>query len=284
MIVFPASGLVAASLDQSLKNSRIFWRSLTLNAAATSVSVSSESGDGPKDSPLRPDTAEFWEATALPATWTFNIDSIGSPSRETIDYVAIAGHTIGSEGASVVVATTDGLLVGSPEAEVYTTFAQAHSPSGDAPIVFMDNPRSVNKIRITVSGTGIPRLAVIAVGRSTGMQEPIRGGGHAPLNLTRQTMLVQSLSRGGQFLGQGIMRKGVTGSASFDNLTSEWYRAIFDPFVQHARQYPYFFAWRPEDYPEEVAYVWSATDIAPSYSGVFDWMRVSWTMNGIAND
>lgn len=283
MIVYPSAGIPAAQLDQPLINARIFWRSLTLNALAASVSVSSESASGPKDAPLRPDTVEYWEPTALPATWTFTIGSAGSPSAEVIDYVAIAGHTLGSSHATVLCETTDGTLAGSPSAEVWTTLAQSHAPADDSPIVFSAAPRTATKFRLTISGSTIPRLAVIYAGRSTAMQEPIRGGGHAPMTLKRQTVLHQSLSRGGQFLGQGIRRIGFTGAAAFELLDPAWYRANFDPFVVHARQYPYFFAWRPGQYADEVVFAWTAEDIAPQYMGIRDLMQVSWNMSGLGN-
>ena len=133
----------------------------------------------------------------------------------------------------------------------------------------------------------MPRIAVIYIGEILTMERELEAP-YTPLNLSRQTVLHRSLSRGGQFLGQGFRRNGVTGSAKFQYLSPDFYRDEFDPFVEHARSLPYFFGWWPSEYPEEVAFVWSLADIAPSYMGTKDvdgvnWMSVQWNMQGIGN-
>jgi hypothetical protein len=117
------------------------------------------------------------------------------------------------------------------------------------------------------------------MGRILTMQRSIYGG-HAPITMSRETVLHQSLSRGGQFLGQGIRRVGLVGQASFRYLTPAWVRSDFDPFVRAARQYPFFWSWKPGDYPDEVAYAWCGEDIRPSNQGVREFMQVGWAMSG----
>src|SRR4051812_32059239 len=89
MIVYPAALVLSAVMP--LNNARIGYQTYTKDKTATSVVVSSESATGARDNPLRNDTVEYWEPTALPATWQFDFGSL-SP----IDYVGIAGHNIGS--------------------------------------------------------------------------------------------------------------------------------------------------------------------------------------------
>lgn len=280
MIIYPQAFLLsAAAAGLPLTHARIGWDTYTRTLTASAISASSETDEGPGDAPLRPDTAEFWEPAALPATWTLDLGSLSD-----VDYVGIAGHTLGSSGASIVVQTSDNTFAGSPSDEVWTDFASGLVPADDAPLLFLDDVRSVRRVRLTVTGVAeAPRIAVIYVGEALAMQRRIYGG-HAPITLSRETVLYRALSRGGQFLGQSIRRRGVTGSASFKHLTAAWYRANFDPFVKAARQYPYFFAWRPADFPLEVAYVWTQDDIRPMNSGMLDFMEVGWNMNGIGNE
>jgi hypothetical protein len=106
-------------------------------------------------------------------------------------------------------------------------------------------------------------------------------GGHAPVNLQRDTVLQQPLSRGGQFLGQTFRRLGVTGSAAFKNLTPSWYRDNIEPFVKEARRFPFFWAWQPEDFPEDVVYGWLEDDPKPAYMGDIPLMQVSFKIRGI---
>lgn len=282
MIVYrQAFVLSEAAAGRPLTYPRIGYQTWArdLGLGASSVTVSSEDADGPRDAPLRPDTAEYWLPTALPATWVLDLGS-----GQTIDYVGIAGHTIGSKGCTVKVETSDGSLAGSPSEQVWTTFAQEVLPADDAPLLFLAEGVSARYVRIRLTGPGAaPRLAVIYAGKVLAMQRPIYGG-HTPITLSRNTTLRQTLSRGGQFIGQTFERHGVQTSASFRHLDADWVRESFDPFVKEARKYPYFFAWRPGTWPLEVGYVWTDKDIAPSNMGMRDLMQVSWPMQGIGHE
>lgn len=156
------------------------------------------------------------------------------------------------------------------------------SPVDNAPIMFLDIPRTARYMQIKLTGTGsvMPRIAVVYAGVALAMQRAMYGG-HTPISLSRQTQLKQPVSRGGQFLGQSYRRLGVATSAAWKNLGAAWYRTNFDPFVKEARKNPYFFAWRPQSYPLELGYVWTGDDIAPSNMGVRDFMEVSMKLAGI---
>lgn len=483
MIIFPQSLVLSAALTATpLTYPRIGYNNLARGLSASAVTVSTETADGPKDAPLRPDTAEAWAASALPATWTVDLGS-----AQSIDYVGIAGHTLGSCAAAVALAldsdatlpapylsspgstgnyastpdsagnsitgdidiraqvaatdytpaandtliakwnptgnqriwsfdiettgnlilrtTADGSTVrthtssaatavtdgttkwlratraastgvvkfytstdgvtyaqlgtdvagtvegifdgtapieigsnslgtanpfdgrvyyaevrngiggavvvqcdpsegedgaltwvsglgetwtvntsGAPPVErlTHNAFATAYAPADDAPLMFLDTARVGRYLRVTVTGAGaIPRIASIYVGSVLAMEKQMANP-FAPLNMARETVLNQSLSRGGQFLGQGFRRNGVMSSVGFKSLTAAWVRSYFDPFSRSARSRPYFFSWNPQDYPQEVGYVWTDKDIVPAYSGeiVFG-MEVSWSMKGV---
>lgn len=280
MIVFP-SGFVLSEVaaGRPLTHPRIGYQTYTFDLDASDVTVSSEAADGPKDAPLRPDTGEAWQPTSLPATWLLDLGT----SRD-LDYIGVAGHNIGSCAALILIETSTGSFAGSPPAQVWDQFSEDVAPADDAPILFLDDSRIARYIRITISGSGdIPRLAVVYIGEVLAMQRPIYAG-HAPITLSRDTVLHQSLSSGGQFLGQGYRRNGVAGAASFRHLTSDWYRANFDPFVKAARRFPFFWGWRPATFPLEVGYVWSPADIRPSNMGIQDFMMVSFDMVGIGHE
>lgn len=284
MIVIPqAFVLTEAATATPLTHPRIGYQTWLRDLLASAVTVSTEDDDGPKDAPLRPDTAEYWQPTALPATWEVDLGA-----ARAIDYVGVAGHTLGTAGASIKVETSDGSLAGSPEEQVWTTFASELLPSDDAPLLFLDDEVSQRYLRLTLAAGGggdgsMPKIAVVYAGQVLKMSRPIYGG-HGPMTLSRETVLHRSLSRGGQFLGQGFRRHGVVGSAAFRHLTSSFYRASFDPFVKAARQYPFFFGWRPADFPLEIAYAWCPDDIRPSNMGIRDFMQVSFNMHGIGHE
>lgn len=280
MVIFSSGYLAALAASATpLTHARIGYQTWTRDLAVTAVSASSSDADGPADAPLRPDTAEFWAPTALPATWTVDLGS-----GRDVDYVGIAGHTIGSAGCAVTVETSDGSFAGSPSEQVWTALASSIAPGDDAPLLFLDTSRVCRYVRLTLTGgLTMPQVAVVYAGQILAMERPIYGG-HSPMNLARDTVLMRSLSRGGQFLGQGFRRFGMKSSASWRYLTADFYRDSFDPFVEAARQFPFFFAWRPGDWPLEVAYAWCPDDIKPTNMGVKDFMQVSLPMNGIGQE
>lgn len=280
MIIFSnAYATAQGATAYPLSHARIGYQTWLRDLAASAVTVSSEASDGPGDAVLRPDTAEYWEPTALPATITINLGT----SRD-VDYVGIAGHTIGSSGCAVLPATSTGSVAGSQSEEVWTAVGSEIAPGDDSPLLFLDTSRVASKVRLTITGgSTMPRIPVIYAGQILAMERMIYGG-HSPMNLSRETVLQRNLSRGGQFLGQSFQRHGQSGAAMWKNISPDWYRTYFDPFVESARSYPFFFAWRPLDYPLEVAYAWCPQDIKPQNMGLRDFMQVSISMHGIGHE
>lgn len=263
--------LTAAASATTLQNARIGFQNHARSDTVTgnNVTVSSEIDGAPRDAPLRPDTAEYWQAAALPATWTVDLGRFCN-----IDYVGIAAHSFGSDRCSVLVET-------SPDGVTYTEFADDVMPADDAPIMILGDLLSARFVRITLEGLGdVARMGVVYIGEALAMQRAVAGS-YRPITMSRETVTYQGLSRGGQFLGQSFRRNGVKGSAAFKYLDADWVRANFDDFSKAARQYPYFFAWNPQDFPDEIGYVWTAQDIVPMYMGLIDQMEVSWEMKGI---
>lgn len=276
MIIFTRSLLAAAAASATpLTHARIGWHTYTIDLGPSAVTVSSETDEGPGDAPLRPDTYEFWQAGALPATWQVDFGA-----ARDFDYIGIAGHTLGTNGNSVVAEY-------STDASTWIEFAAGTAPGTDAPIMFLGDSVFARYVRLTVDGVDSPgdpaQIAVVYIGEVLAMERMIYGG-HTPMPLGRDTVLKRALSRGGRFLGQNFRRKGVMGDAAFRHLTPAWYRANFDPFAKHARRYPFFFAWRPAGYPQEIAYAWATDDIKPTTMGVKDLMQVSFQMRGVGYD
>lgn len=274
MIVFP-QGLILTESEagRPLTHARIGYQTWTRDLESSAASASTQAADAPPDAVLRPDTYEYWEPTALPATITIDFGQ-----QRDVDYVGVLGML---GGFSVLAETSDGNLVGSPSELLWENVSNEVMPVDDAPLMFLDDSRSARYLRLTVDGGDgeMPRIAVVYAGEVLAMQRAVYGG-HSPMNLARETELHQSLSKGGQFLGQSFRRHGQVGSAAFRHLTPSWYRDNLDPFVKAARQYPFFFAWRPETYPLEVAYAWIQKDIRPSNMGLASYMQVSFDMVG----
>lgn len=257
------------SAGANANHPHIGYQTWVRDRSALDVVASSETGEGQKDAILRPETHEFWQANVLPADIIIDLGQ-----ARPVDYIGIAGHTIGSAGASVKAEH-------SPDGSVWADFASEVAPVDDAPIMFFDESISRRYWRITFPGSGdVPKMAVLHIGQVLASPTSIYGG-HSPATLSRNTKLFQNMSDGGQFLGQYTRRRGIIGNLNLKNLEAPWYRTNFDPFVRVAREFPFFVAWRPIDWPLEVAYAWTDSNIKPTNIGRRDLMQVQFPFKGV---
>lgn len=247
------------------------------HATITRTGTLLASGEQPTfeaDAAANPLTYEAWKPDALPATWR-----IDAGAAVSVDYVGIAAHTLGTDGASVKVQHSDN----DTDWSDVTDLAE-HSPTDDSPILFLFASESHRYWRIRVTGTTIPSIGVVYIGAALAMPRPIYGG-HSPLDLSRQTVIRPQKSERGQFLGRSIVRSGFATSFSWQHLTPTFYRDEFDPFVEDARRFPFFLAWRPAAFPAGVGYVWADQDIQPSNMGIGKGlMQVSLAVEGLGAD
>lgn len=266
IFITPAWILSVAGFEN---NPQIGYHTWVRDLEPADISVSSETPEGPRDAVLRPNTYEFWEPISVPANIVFDFGV-----ARAVDYIGLAGHTIGSSGANVKVEH-------STDNAIWVEFGTEVAPVDDAPIVIFDESviRRYWRITFPLSGTS-PTISVINIGEILSLPHSIYGG-HSPSTLSRETKLFQNMSDGGQFLGQYVKRKGVTGNLTLRHLGAAWYRQNFDPFVRAAREFPFFVAWRPVDWPLEVAYAWTDANIKPKNMGKKDFMEVNFNFKGI---
>jgi len=198
---------------------------------------------------LTPDTHNRWTFTGS-VTAIYTVSGDDAP----VNYIAIAAHNlIGSEVQFSIkptggALTTIGFLV----------------PSSNAAIIIRFPEQRVDEVRVSVEAGGITReIGVVFAGVGFQMQRPLYGG-HSPINLSANTAYQTVMSETGQFLGRNIIRQGIETSFAWKNLTQDWYRENFQPFVDAARTRPFFIQWRPEDHPLEVAYGHTTKDIKPT--------------------
>lgn len=237
---------------------------------SSTVTATTEATGFPADAVKRQTTWERWKPTAMPAT--LNIDAGVAKSA---NYIGIAAHTLGSSAVTVVVEY-------SLDNAAWTTIDTIEPADNSAIMVLFDEVQA-RYWRVTVSAGTIPNIGVVYIGKTLDMQRPIYGG-HSPINLSRQTVVRPTESEKGQWLGRSVIRYGLQTSYDWSNLTAAWYRANFDPFVKEARFHPFFIAWRPEDYPQEVAFGWTSQDIQPNNSGTRDLMNVSISVSAYADE
>lgn len=252
-----------------LTHARIMYDTHTL-APGVIVTGTTEAAGFEADSVLNPDTYSRWVATSNDATLTFDF---GSP--KPADYLMIAGHNFAKVNCTVLVEySADGLA--------WSAAAPDRTFANNRAAAYLFEEITARYWRVVCTG-GAPSIAVVYIGTALAMQRPLYGG-HSPMNLARSTKFNSTTSEGGQFLGQSIIRQGLRGSFSWNNLSANWYRQFFDPFVLAARGVPFGITWRPEEFPDEVAYVKMVGDVTPSNSGTRDLMSVSFNCIGFDED
>jgi hypothetical protein len=245
-----------------LNNARIGIDNITYGK--TPVASSTVAGF-PAIAATYPTTFEYWMPNAMPATW-----AIDNGTTRQCDYAGIVGEIAGRQ---IDVQSSD-------DNATWTTHASIIAGQKIAMILF---PAVTARYwRLRFSGAA-PRVAVVYIGLAVAMQRAIYQG-HSPLTLSRVTEMQNNTSEGGQYLGRSIIRSGTATEVSFRHLSADWYRTYFDPFVKRARTMPFFFAWRPQSYPNEVGFMWTSGDIKPTNSGPRDFMSVGFEMTGMGID
>lgn len=212
-------------------------------------------------------TYEYWK----PAHATTSTIQYDFGEAKYTDYVGIGAHTLGDNATTVKIQYSQ-TGVG------FGTVAEFTAEDNNAIMALFDGVLA-RYIRIVLTYTVAPKIAVIYAGGVLAMQRGMYGG-HSPITLSNTTDVYSQVSPTGQWLGRSIVGKGFKSSAAWKNLTSDWYREYFNPFVLSARQYPYFFAWNPLQFDDEVALCWSNNNIQPSNSGIRNLMDVSIDLNG----
>lgn len=268
-VVISSDLVLNDTIEPPLSYPRILWHDIWRDATIT---ASSEQEEFPAQNVADGLTWDSWKATTLPA-WI----EVTLAEAEDIDY-ALLLHTLGSNEAIVTVQYHDG-------AE-WVDIAEV-APASDRMLAFLFEPVFASRFRFFIAGENspeqIPAIKVAMMGRALAMQRGVTLD-HAPITLSRRTVARPQISEGGQLLGRSILREGVATTIRVENLTANWVRRHFEPFMEAARTRPFGWIWHHEDYPAEVAYVWTPSgkeDIRPQHAGLPDRMNVEFEVEGV---
>lgn len=249
-------------------NPRIGWRNVV---AFGNVTASDEAAGFPVTNLANPATNLQWKASAAGAE-TITIALSGAAD---VDYLGIARHNLGTAGITYT-------LQSSPNGSDWTAVTGASaSPSDDRVIFHQFGSVNAQYFRLSLSaGSTAAAIAVLYLGEITVLERRIYVG-HTPITLGRRRQVSTGRSESGQFLGR-IRRSSLLESRlSLPNLDPEWYRNELDGFVEDGDLYPFFWAWRPDDYPDEVAFCWAMDDIVPVNQRSNGMMQVEASIQGI---
>lgn len=167
----------------------------------------------------------------------------------TIDYVAFAGHR-GIIGRQVGIDIYNkGFLVQTVTDFMFTT---------ERAVFKLFAAVACDKIIIHFSSDELFDMEVgyISIGQSVALPRRIYVG-HAPMPYCRDVKTRFVISDNSAFLGQEVTSIGLKNSVDLSNVPPDYYRDIIFPYFQKpAETQPFFFAWRPSDYPDEIGLCW----------------------------
>lgn len=254
---FAISGTLATTAGSGINanNPVIGYRNLLRDGVLT---ASSEAEDGHADNAITGTTYDYWTPTSLPATLEVELSS-----AQEADYAGIAAHSLA--GIIVQIQYHDG--------SDWVTVAES-IPADSRTFMLFWEPALSNRWRVRLSGSGSPSIGVAHIGKALRLQRRIYVG-HTPATMSEQTEIRPNRTEGGQWVGRSVVREGGSVDISLQNLTPRWVREYFEPFRQYAKTGAWFWAWRPGDYPAEVAYCWTTDDIHPSNQRSNGMMQVS---------
>jgi hypothetical protein len=216
-------------------------------------------------------TALYWRG----ANTTVQYITIAISQVDPIDYVAVAGHNFGSGAIVVSVEGRSSML------DPFVELGQEMILANDGPVLFRFVPQSLAEIRLKLQpGSVIPQAAVVYVGRLLILQRRIYVG-HRVLPFNRRANVVTGYSEEGQFLGRIVLSEMTESALDLKNITPAFYRTEMEPWLKSALQNPFFFAWRPGDYPMETGYCWASGDAQMSNQRRNGMVQASLGLRGI---
>ncbi|WP_283177889.1 hypothetical protein [Gemmobacter sp. 24YEA27] len=212
------------------------------------LSWSSQTPDGFAANALGPQTNDAWKPSAMPATL-----SVILPVAVDCDCAAIIAHTLGSSGATVHV---EGSLTGASWVTVSTV-----TPTDDRDLIMLfasDVPYPRWRIRIT--GPTAPHIGIAWIGPRFFIPDGVAAG-YVPVNMALDIELKPSVTRGGQYLGVSVKKKGAGTSISLTPQRRWWIQSDAAPFIEHYNLgRPFLWMSCPDLFPDDGHYCWRAGD------------------------
>lgn len=216
---------------------------------------------------------------ALPDFITINCTGLGP-----INYIALAGHNFATANVTVQLLGSSGDGLGSPlhqDSPPEGEYVTGYRPTDNGPIIFMftEVEDAIFRLMLNSPGTIAAELAVVYAGQYTVMEEGIQAD-HTPLPLAKVHDNVLGQSENGSFLGRIMIGAWAQSQASFANMTKEWIRDELLDFLDFAAEEPFFWAWSPLTYPNEVAFAYLANDPQPIFD-IDGYGAITFDMKGI---
>lgn len=254
----------AAAADPDLP--AVGWHNVVV---ASGIVADTEEANYPASNLANPATHLEWRA----ADDTEQYLTVTTNYVEDIDYVGIAKHNFGT---AEIVVSIEGFIDG-----VWEEIAEEVMPADDSPLIFRFAAQSLAQVRIRLQpGSSEARAAVVYVGKLLDLERKIYVG-HTPMTDGRKSNVANGMSESGNFLGRIVLGEWRDTTVPLSLISPAWFRTYMRPFLAVAKEVPFFFAWRPHTYKNEVGYGWFTDDPKPAPVGPSNLIALDWALSGI---
>lgn len=263
----------------SLNSPRVGIQQL-LNAGNYDGGVGNTLPSNPAFLALNDSTADRWKSVNSDAhTMVFSIGDA------PVDYIGIAAHkglvgkqltitaiTADANGDTIAVVVIFGPKMIISEEPIFVLFSEVQSPS--------------TRLVIAIGGSENfdLEIGIIRAGKSVFLPRNIYVG-HTPITYGRQTNKLIAMSDTSEYLGQRLVSTKKQSSVDMQNIPPLFYRNyLYRQFHLPSETTPFFWAWRPDTYPEEAGFCWLSGDMQVSNSLANGFMSLSFSMMGYSNN
>lgn len=260
-----------------------------------SVTASTEATGFDASNAYEESTFDFWKPTTTTATYETDLGS-----ADFADCLAVVAHDLGTQNATFKVqyastATADILLLEDASAllleggtdnllleggaEIWNDLAEV-SPTDDSTILVVFDRTEAIKWRFNLTASdAAPTIGVLMLGErlvfSNGLRTP-----YTPMWLSKNIELLGSQTIEGQFIGNRVLRRGLSTEMNLNILDRTFIETTIQDFKDHYDDGKAFiWASAPATFSEDVAYAWrsSGAEMRPTFqdNGLFYIVQLS---------
>ncbi len=222
------------------------------------VTVSSEDADFPMENAYDWNATTFWKPTASGDSW---IRASFAEAR-LVNSIGLFAHDLGTNGGSFKLQySTNG---GSSWVDV----TLPHAPESTECVYKRFIPILAADWRVLFTSTPASSIGVLYFGVDFELEHGDWTGNSSP-KMARDTKVTNVTSERGTLLGRSLISQGSTFKVQPAFMSEAFVDDTWYPFVIHAEQKPFFYAWNIDERPSESAFCWTNAAIgAASYTSL----------------
>lgn len=213
-------------------------------ALTSNTTVTSENSSFPAINMFNPNENQRWESSSADEQYI----TVTLSEDDYLDYISFAGHNFGDDTFNLSVETFDGTT--------WTERLEPQTVSNNKPVIMKIEPVICQGIRLKIGASNTtPTISVFYAGLSLEMERNVYVG-HKPINYAKTSNVINGMSENGRFIGRIIVGENYNTDVEIDNIRPSFFREKVNPFFVDSEEKPFFFAWRPKDYIDEVGFAW----------------------------